>query len=236
MRTTAGALKLKNEKYNANGANKPPEKILVRFIHFPVETLGPGRRVGVWTQGCSIRCEGCISPENQAFDTAYSMPVDELAEQIFACAYGCDGVTISGGEPFDQAEELLSLLQKIGQIPDILVYTGYTKEKILREHSNVTKHITALIDGEFKLGLPAEEVWKVSENQTLTVFRHEFAARYEVWAAERKGKLQLVRKGGEIRLIGIPRQEDLPALLARLRRGGNLPPAGSVTENENKDL
>ena len=217
----------KNNKNNKNNANEPPEKILVRFIHFPVETLGPGRRVGVWMQGCSIRCEGCISPENQAFDTAFSMPVYELAEQISSC--DCDGVTISGGEPFDQAEELLPLLQKIGQIPDILVYTGYAKEKILREHSNVTKYIAALIDGEFKLGLPAEAVWKGSENQTMTVLRREFAARYEAWAAERKGKLQLVRRGEEIRLIGIPRQEDLPALLAKIRET-------SVTENENKDL
>jgi len=215
---------LKNGKHKVK---KPPEKILVRFIHFPVETLGPGRRVGVWLQGCSIHCEGCVSPENQPFDQAYSMPVDEAAEHILS--YDCDGVTISGGEPFDQAEELLTLLQKIGKIPDILVYTGYAKEKILAEHPSVTKHIAALIDGEFRLGLPTEAVWKGSENQTMTVFRSEFAARYESWAAERKGKLQLVRKGTEARLVGIPRQEDLPALLAKLRET-------SVTEDEGKDL
>ena len=210
---------MKNE---TRDANNPPKKILVRFIHFPVETLGPGRRVGIWLQGCSIRCKGCMSPENQAFDTAYSMSVDEAAEQIFAYAYAydCDGVTISGGEPFDQAEELLPLLQKIRQIPDVLVYTGYTKEKVLGEYSSITKDIAALIDGEFKLGLPAEAVWKGSENQTLTVFRHEFAARYESWAAERKGKLQIIRKGEETRLIGIPRQEDLPVLLEKLRGTG----------------
>jgi organic radical activating enzyme len=96
-------------------------------------------------------------------------------------------VTISGGEPFDQAEGLLSLLQKMAQTPDVLVYTGYGKEKILREHSSVTKYIAALVDGEFRLGLPAEAAWKGSENQTLTVFRGEFAARYESWATERKG-------------------------------------------------
>jgi len=208
----------------------PINKILVRFVHFPVETLGPGRRVGIWLQGCSIRCEGCISPENQPFDESHSMPVDEAAEQIlYYLSYGCDGVTISGGEPFDQAKGLLQLLRKIKQIPDVLVYTGYTKEKIQKEHSSVTKCIAALVDGEFRLGLPSEAAWKGSENQTLTVFRGEFAARYESWAAERKGKLQLVRKGGEIRLVGIPRQEDLPELLARIRRTG-------VMRIESKDL
>jgi anaerobic ribonucleoside-triphosphate reductase activating protein len=168
----------------------------------------------VWLQGCSIRCEGCISPENQPFDKAYSMSIDEAAERI--SSYTCDGVTISGGEPFDQAEELLSLLTHIDQIPDILVYTGYAKDKILREHSSITQHIAALVDGEFRLGLPAEAVWKGSENQTLTVFRQEFAAKYESWAAGRKGKLQLVGTCADIRLIGIPRQEDLPELFARL--------------------
>ena len=49
------------------------------------------------------------------------------------------------------------------------------------------------------------------------------------WAGERKGKLQLVRKDGETRLIGIPRQEDLPILLAKIRET-------SVVRNENKDL
>ena len=220
-------------KNGSRNAKKTSENILVRFIHYPVETLGPGRRVGVWLQGCFIRCKGCISPENQPFDDVYSMSISETAAQIlsYADAYGCDGITISGGEPFDQAEELLPLLQKLQKIghTDVLVYTGYAKEKILREHPGIIEHIAALIDGEFKLGLHTEAVWKGSENQTLTIFRHEFAPKYESWAAERKGKLQLVRKNGEIRLIGIPRQEDLPVLLAKIGET-------SVTENEDKDL
>ncbi|WP_461325238.1 4Fe-4S cluster-binding domain-containing protein [Bradyrhizobium diazoefficiens] len=36
-------------------------RISVSRIHFPVTTLGPGRRLGIWFQGCSIRCPGCIS-------------------------------------------------------------------------------------------------------------------------------------------------------------------------------
>lgn len=211
-----------------NSVNEPGN-VLVRFIHFPVETLGPGRRVGVWLQGCSIRCEGCISPENQPFDKSYSMPISEAAKQILFYADNCDGVTISGGEPFDQMEGLLLLLQKVEKIPDVLVYTGYKKEIILQEYSSITKYIAALIDEEFRLGLPSEAVWKGSENQTLTIFKHEFATRYSSWAAERKGKLQLVRKGEDIRLVGIPRQEDLPILLAKIRET-------SVEGNENKDL
>ena len=30
-------------------------------LHHPVTTLGPGRRAGIWFQGCTIRCPGCMS-------------------------------------------------------------------------------------------------------------------------------------------------------------------------------
>lgn len=36
-------------------------RMILSRLHFPVTTLGPGRRIGVWFQGCSIRCAGCIS-------------------------------------------------------------------------------------------------------------------------------------------------------------------------------
>ena len=50
--------------------------------------------------------------------------------------------------------------------------------------------------------------WKGSENQTLTLFREEYREAYEVWSADRERRMQLVRKGTERYLIGIPRQED----------------------------
>ena len=35
--------------------------IAVNRLHWPVTVLGPGRRVGIWMQGCSIGCPGCVS-------------------------------------------------------------------------------------------------------------------------------------------------------------------------------
>ena len=32
-------------------------------MHFPVTTLGPGNRIGIWVQGCTIRCPGCVSAD-----------------------------------------------------------------------------------------------------------------------------------------------------------------------------
>jgi anaerobic ribonucleoside-triphosphate reductase activating protein len=70
-------------------------------MHFPVTTLGPGRRVGVWLQGCSIRCQGCISVDTWIKDRGITT-VDEVVTALQLWLSRADGITVSGGEPFDQ--------------------------------------------------------------------------------------------------------------------------------------
>ncbi len=72
-------------------------------IHFPVTTLGPGNRIGIWFQGCSIRCKGCISVDTWGMKKG-SVSVDEIISVIDPWLDMADGITISGGEPFDQPE------------------------------------------------------------------------------------------------------------------------------------
>ena len=59
---------------------------------FPITTLGPGRRVGVWLLGCNRGCRGCSNPELQAFDESKDIPVEEILRFILAA--GPDGVNI----------------------------------------------------------------------------------------------------------------------------------------------
>ena len=40
--------------------------LVVNRVHFPVTALGPGRRLGVWVQGCSIGCAGCLAHDTWA--------------------------------------------------------------------------------------------------------------------------------------------------------------------------
>ncbi len=186
------------------------DDLLLRFWHFPVVTLGPGRRLGLWLQGCSIHCPGCIAPENQPFDRSFAVSVDALMEELAPVLAEQPGVTISGGEPLDQKEALLALLERFNAhgIRDILLYSGYPKEKILVMCPEVPERIAALIDGPYIEGAATPAPWKGSENQTLTLFREEYRDIYEVWSEDRERRMQLVRKGTERYLIGIPRQED----------------------------
>lgn len=123
----------------------------------PVHSLGPGERVGLWTQGCSKLCSGCISPELQ---TAHGTRIDnrKLSQLIIRVAEkgSCSGLTISGGDPFEQPEDLLEILQRTRDAFDnILVYTGYTLEEIHHKCAGDSgieclKFIDVLIDGRYE--------------------------------------------------------------------------------------
>jgi len=195
--------------------------VLLRLLHWPVLTLGPGRRIGIWFQGCSIGCDGCLAPENRPFDSTRKVPLDVVEQSLrdLLDREEVDGVTISGGEPFDQPEALgaiVGMLRGLG-VDDVLVYSGYGKEHLLREHPETIGALAALVDGPFVRGAFTDAVWKGSANQTLTVFNPKFDERYALWSTGTKGRLQTVRYMDEVHLVGIPRQQDVPSLVSKVR-------------------
>jgi anaerobic ribonucleoside-triphosphate reductase activating protein len=195
------------------------ETILVHMIHFPVLALGPGRRVGVWLRGCSIHCEGCISEELWSFDPACARGVDDVAREVRGF-FGRDappvGVTVSGGEPFDQWEATRGMLERFASfgIRDVLVYTGYDISALAGLREKIAPLAAAVVDSPFKLGEDTEVAWKGSENQTLSIFRPEFEGVYGEWARSAKGALQVAVSGNRVVSIGIPRQSDAGAIMA----------------------
>jgi anaerobic ribonucleoside-triphosphate reductase activating protein len=189
------------------------------MIHFPLLTLGPGRRVGVWLRGCSVHCEGCISEELWSFDPAFARGVDDVAGEVrgfFDSDAPPVGVTISGGEPFDQWEAARALLERFRSfgIRDVLVYTGYEISYLLGRYGEIASLAAAVVDAPFKLGEETEASWKGSENQTLSVFRPEFENIYGEWARSAKGALQVAVSGNRVVSMGIPRQSDIGAIRA----------------------
>jgi anaerobic ribonucleoside-triphosphate reductase activating protein len=86
-------------------------KIRLNKAHFPVTTLGPGQRIGLWVQGCHIQCPGCLSRDTWESDPAREVELElVLAWCRYVAPEGCGGVTISGGEPFEQPAALAALL------------------------------------------------------------------------------------------------------------------------------
>src|SRR3954469_6884912 len=126
--------------------------IAISRIHFPVTNLGPGRRVGIWFQGCSIRCPGCISVDTWA-EGPGKTSVSEVLQAIAPWIPLADGFTISGGEPFDQPRALAELLTGIRSHSrtDILVFTGHSLEAVGQQLSSMNGLIDALVADPFDL-------------------------------------------------------------------------------------
>ena len=102
-------------------------------ILYPVKTLGPGDRVGIWLCGCSHGCPGCSNPELWSCGEQFRITRERLLQLVGSIAQGAEvnGFTITGGDPLEQSEELALLLPELRKISgDILVYTGYTLEQL----------------------------------------------------------------------------------------------------------
>lgn len=197
---------------------KTPPRLSLSRLHFPVTALGPGRRLGLWLQGCSRRCPGCLSPEAWEF-TGNFTTVDHLMTALQPWLNRCDGLTVSGGEPFDQCDGLLALLERFRQksAGDILVFTGYYFEEIEPLLQDRPGLIDALMCGPYDPGQPQTLALRGSDNQRLhpltELGRCNFASYDRLRRPDEQCfDLVLDESGGPAWLAGIPLAKDLPRL------------------------
>lgn len=102
---------------------------IYKFLNIS-EVEGPGKRACIWVQGCSIRCKNCALPQTWSKERGQRISIDELAEKI-KDINEVEGVTFTGGEPFDQAEPLFNLALKLKEVNlSIITFTGYKIEDI----------------------------------------------------------------------------------------------------------
>src|ERR1044072_5271418 len=185
-------------------------------IHSPVTALGPGRRVGIWVQGCAIRCAGCVSLDTWDPGAGRSVSLDALAQIVDeAVLDGCAGVTLSGGEPFDQApavRALIPALREAGRIHRVrlavLGYSGYAIRRRRRVHPLTLALLDGVVAGPFVDARPTDLALRGSANQELVVLSELGRERYGdlVDARPRKPPFQVAVSGRAITMIGIPRR------------------------------
>lgn len=111
---------------------------------------GPGARVVVFFQGCGRSCPGCFNPETHSFEERELLSVDAIFERLPDAA--AEGLTVSGGEPFAQAEGLALLLKEArARSLSTVVYTGYAIEELNKDEAarEAMKYVDVLVDGPF---------------------------------------------------------------------------------------
>ncbi len=172
---------------------------------------GPGLRCAVWTQGCSVRCPGCFNPQTWTTRGGTRMPWRDLVSRVLDIE-GIEGVTLLGGEPFDQPSplgEFAAAVRSAGL--SVMTFTGHVLEDL--PPSQLLDSTDLLVDGPFLADRPeTSRPWVGSVNQRF----HFLTDRYDESIFTTPNRLELtISPEGAIELNGFATTEVLEALLER---------------------
>lgn len=152
---------------------------------------GPGFRFTLFTQGCPHNCEGCHNPETHDFNGGSEMSPDEIIKKLLSNPL-TDGITFSGGEPFEQAEGCAVIARAARENGlNVWAYSGYTFEELLDkaerqpEVMDLLKLTDVLVDGRFVLAQRSLSLkWRGSANQRILDVPKSLEAGQAVMRAE----------------------------------------------------
>ena len=159
-------------------------------ILYPVEVLGPGKRIGIWFCGCPRRCKGCSNPELWEFQERYKVDIETVKKLInqICSQNSVDGFTLTGGDPLYQFKDFRQLVDFISGInDDILVYTGYTLDEL--NGKNLDK-VSVLIDGPYIEERNNNCLLRGSDNQNIFILNEQLKEKYESYLDSATNQIQ----------------------------------------------
>lgn len=175
------------------------------------EAEGPGRRFALWVQGCTLACPGCCNPEMFAARGGELLDTSALAARIVATP-GIEGLSVLGGEPFQQAEavaELAAAVRAAGL--SVMVYSGYTLAELRAlpgpGPAGLLAETDLLVDGRYVRELPEpRRRWLGSSNQQLHFLTGRYRPEDPRFSQPNTVELRLV--GGQLTVNGWPAGAD----------------------------
>ncbi len=164
---------------------------------------GPGSRAVIWVQGCTLGCPDCFNPETHPAAGGEHMSPQALLEKVVSLT-DISGITITGGEPLQQAAalgEFLRLWRESSTLP-VILFSGFTLAEIERipGHENILANIDVLIAGRYVAAQRVARDLRGSANKEmhfLTDYYQE-ADFQEIPPAE-----VIITESGEVLLSGI---------------------------------
>lgn len=141
---------------------------------------GPGFRFAVFVQGCHHRCPGCQNPHTHDPAGGRERTPEELIDRMLSNPL-TEGLTLSGGEPFDQPADCLALARAAHAAGlTVWCWTGGLFEDLrdrgTQEQRALLRELDVLVDGPFlleqrTLALP----WRGSRNQRVLLVPESLA-------------------------------------------------------------
>lgn len=128
---------------------------------------GQGVRYVIFTQGCNHCCYGCHNHHTWAKDGGYVESINNVLDRIRSLPKWYNGITLSGGEPFDQEEACCFVAKKARDYGlSVWTYTGYTLEQLLaRDDRSLLEATDVLVDGPYVEALRTDIPFIGSYNQ-----------------------------------------------------------------------
>jgi anaerobic ribonucleoside-triphosphate reductase activating protein len=155
---------------------------------------GPGLRAVVYFQGCNLDCAACWNPATHAF-AGPPRGLEDVAKQVAVArrTHPIDGVTFSGGEPMQQALDLLDLIRLLKRTrPELSIgmYSGYTERELdsglfwtrhglaqearRRVWADIKSHLDFAVLGRFVAARPSTLPLRTTANQVLRLFNGRY--------------------------------------------------------------
>jgi anaerobic ribonucleoside-triphosphate reductase activating protein len=189
--------------------------INIAGLKLETQTLGPGKRTGIWVQGCIFHCEGCVSPEWIPIKRVVLIPVAHLAKFIVEIP-NLRGITISGGEPMLQANSLANLLSQVRskREVDVICFTGFEFDRLQSNPlksfvSPLLEQVDVLIDGPYHATKDDGIGLRGSSNQRIIHLTNRLT-KFDF--SEYRRNVEIEISESEIFISGIPTKKILASL------------------------
>jgi anaerobic ribonucleoside-triphosphate reductase activating protein len=151
-------------------------------------------------------------------------PIDALVERVDEWLDVADGLSISGGEPLEQASSLSRLLRVVRprMKGDILLFTGHDPKALPEGSGDVLECIDTLIAGPFDETQRDDRPLIGSANQTIRFLTPLGRDRYALFAEgmRQRPAVDLVQDREGFWLAGVPRPGELERLSQFLETDG----------------
>jgi anaerobic ribonucleoside-triphosphate reductase activating protein len=174
------------------------------------ETNGPGRRTVIWVQGCHKRCRGCWNPGFLRFGSAWVVTPEQLVEEVRLKTHqfaDVEGITFSGGEPFEQAEALAKAARLFRREDmGIMAFSGYTLAELQqkdRSSTDLLRELDLLVDGVYDDTQHVDRLWRSTANQRV----HFLSSMYETYRSrvdESVSEFEVVLNRDHVCVTGFP--------------------------------
>ncbi|MEC8681055.1 MAG: 4Fe-4S single cluster domain-containing protein [Candidatus Thermoplasmatota archaeon] len=167
---------------------------------------GPGERWVLWVQGCTLGCKGCWNVETWSRRTGTLRTVASLVSELEAAVSAGDleGISLLGGEPLQQAEPVLELINAAREMGlSVLLYTGYEPEEYDPTMQACHDGSDLVIGGRYVEALRDPFLrWRGSSNQRLV----SPTGRYDVDAFEDLQEVEVLidHDTGQMTVTGYP--------------------------------